>query len=178
MTAGMQACIDSGELTSAERSQVLEQLDTKSSALEAELVKAEADGKEKMKAKLEEAKEKLKATKAAVSDGKAVDLAPLKYAEEIQRLHKRLAGLAKLEKENSGKYTLDQLKALGEKPEMEEALSVLKKRSQIWFESDEEFKERLKECLSQVNMKTKASSSGYPASGQSSSSGWATVKKR
>merc|ERR1719313_2275783 len=54
-------------------------------------------------------KDKLKATKAAVSDSKPAGLAPLKYAAEIQRLHKRLAGLAKLEKEAAGKYTLDQL---------------------------------------------------------------------
>merc|ERR1711865_1214179 len=169
MTAELQASIDAKELTPAEKAQVLEQLDGKSQLLETELAKAEAEGKEKMKAKLEEQKEKLKATKAAVSDAKACDLTLLKYAAEIQRLHKRLAGLKKLEEEAKGKYTLDQLKALGERPEMEEAMSVLKTRSKLWFESDEEFKARLKECLSQVAPSKKGSGGGYPAASKDSS---------
>lgn len=177
VTVDMQAMIDAGQLTSDEKSQASEQLDAKLAALQTDLKKAEADGKEKLKAKLEEGKEKLKATKAAVSDAKPAALAPLKYAAEIQRLNKRLLGLAKLEKECNGKYTIEQLKGLGERPDMEEAMSVLKTRSRTWFESDEEFKARLKECLAQAAPAKKASG-GYPAASGGSSGGWATVKKR
>lgn len=173
----MQASIDAGELTAPERSQVIDQLDAKLPLLETELKKAEADGKEKLKTKLEEQKDKLKATKAKLSDGRAQDPPPLKYADQIQKMHKRLVGLARLEKESAGKYTLDQLKALGEKPDMEEAMSVMQTRSRMWFESDEEFKLRVRACLAGVDTKPKkASGAGYPAG--SSSGGWQTQKKR
>jgi len=178
MAAEMQSCIDAGEITPEEKVQISEQLDGKFELLETELAKAEADGKAKMQAKLEEQKEKLKATKKAVSDARAQDPAPLKYAAEIQKLHKRLAGLKKLEKESAGKYTMDQLKALGEAPEMEEAMAVLKTRSHLWFESDDEFKVRLRHCLAQAAPSSKkASGSGYPAAA-TKSDGFTTVKKR
>jgi len=177
VAAEMQASIDAGELTAVERSQVIDQLDGKLSLLETELKKAEADGKEKLKAKLEEQKDKLKATKVKLSDGRARDPPPLKYADQIQKMHKRLIGLARLEKESAGKYTLDQLKALGEKPDMEEAMSVLQNRSRMWFESDEEFKLRVRTCLAGVDTKPKkASGAGNPAG--SSSGGWQTQKKK
>lgn len=176
MAGEMQANIEAGELTSGERSQALEQLDGKLEALEGELAKAAADGKAKLQTKLEEQKEKIKEQKQKISEIKPVPLADLKYAAEIQRLHKRIAGLVKLEKESGGKYTLDQLKALGEKPEMEEAVSVLEARSRTWFESDEEFKARLKYCLSQAPAPKKKPTAGYAAG--NSSSAWSTVKKR
>lgn len=179
MQGELQGCIDAGELTSAERSQVLAQLDSKLAALQTELAKAEADGKAKLQAKLEEQREKLKATKAAVNDATPKSSPPLKYEAEIQKLHNRLQGLARLEKESAGKYTLDQLKALGERPEMEEAMEVYKQRSKMWFELDEEFDERFKQCLARAPAKKKASSSsgGY-APAAKSSGGWSTVSKK
>jgi len=179
MATEMQASIDNGELTGDERTQVLEQLDGKLSALQEQLAKAEAEGKPKAKAKLEEAKEKLTATKVAVSDAKSAPMLPLKYAADLQRLHKRLAGLARLEKENSGKFTIDQLKAIGERPEMEEAKLEMMRRSRMWFESDKEFDARLKHCLSQAAPPAKKAgggSSGYPAANKSD--GFQTVKRR
>jgi len=179
MAVELQESIDNGELTSEEKSAVLEQLAGKLEALQEQLTKAEAEGKAKTVTKLEEAKEKLKATKATVADNSPAPIAPLTYGEEIQRLHKRIKGLDKLEKESAGKYTLDQLKALGEKPEMEEAMVVLQTRSKMWFESDDCFKVRLRHCLAQAPApKKKAAGGGYPAGGGSSSGGWATVKRK
>lgn len=179
MATEMQASIDNAELTSDERTQVLEQLDDKLSALQEQLSKAEAEGKAKTQAKLEEAKAKLLATKVAVSDAKPAPMVPIKYATDLQRLHKRLTGLTRLEKENSGKFTLDQLKALGERPEMEEAKAEMMRRSRMWFESDKEFDARLKHCLSQAPppaKKAAGGSSGYPAANKSD--GFQTVKRR
>jgi len=179
MTAELQSSIDAGDLTSAERSQVLEQLGSKLSALQTELEKAEADGKPKLQAKLEEQKEKLKTTKASVSDLKPAGPRPLKYEAEIQKLHVRLTGLARLEKEAGGKYTLDQLKALGERPEMEEAMSIYQTRSRTWFESDEEFDERLQQCLARAPKKKAPAAGGYSAApAANKSDGWSTVKKK
>jgi len=178
----LQSSIDGGELTAEERTQVLEQLDVKLTALKADLAKAEADGKAKLQAKLEEGKEKLQAQKAAVSDARSAAKPPLKYAAEIQKTHKRVAGLNKLEKENSGKFTLDQLKAIGERPEMEEALAIMKARSQMWFETDEELQDRYKLCISQAGSTggkkpSSSSGAGYPAANKSND-GFQTVKKR
>jgi hypothetical protein len=172
----MQAMIDAGQLTADEKTMVQEQLDGKLAALEAELTKADADGKAKLKAKLEEQQKKLKDTRAAVSGAAPAPTPPLKYAKEIQKLHVRLAGLSKMEKENAGKYTLEQLKVLGERPEMEEALSVYKARSRVWFETDEEFDRRVKLCIAQAP-KPKAATGGYSNS-SSGGSGWSTVSKR
>jgi hypothetical protein len=170
----LQSMIDAGQLTADEKAMVQDQLDGKLTALQAELDKAEADGKTKLKCKLEEAQEKLKATKAAVSGAAPAPKPPLKYAKEIQKLHVRLAGLSKMEKENAGKYTIDQLKVLGERPEMEEALSVYKARSRVWFETDEEFDGRLKLCLSQAP-KPKAQSNATAGYSSGGGSGWSTV---
>lgn len=173
----MQSMIDAGQLTADEKVMVQEQLEGKLAALQVELDKAEADGKAKLKAKLEEQQEKLKATKAAVSGASPASTPPLKYAKEIQKLHVRLAGLSKMEKENAGKYTIEQLKVLGERPEMEEALSVYKARSRVWFETDEEFDKRLKLCMAQTpKPKAQNATGGYSSS--SGSSGWSTVKRK
>jgi len=177
MAVELQASIDGGELTSDERTQVMEQLDNKLSSLGDDLKKAEADGKAKLQAKLEEGKEKLQTQKAAVSDAKSAPARPLKYAAEIQRLHRKLGGIAKLEKENSGKFTLDELKRIGERPELEEAIVELIRRSQMWFETDEELDVRVRVCKQQAGAsKPKASSAGYPAAKKDD--GWSTQKKR
>jgi hypothetical protein len=170
----LQAMIDAAELTSEERAAVLEQLDGKLEALQTELAKAEADGKAKMKAKLEENREKLKSQRAKVSESKPAPLSPLKYATEIQKLTGKLATIARIEKSSSGKFTLDELKKIGERPEIEEAISVYKERSRSWFESDEEFGRRYQLCLSQVEKKKSSapaanSTAGYPGGA------WSTV---
>lgn len=106
----LQACIDAGQLTSEDREQVLEQLDGKLTQLQPDLAKAEAEGKAKLQTKLEEQRDKLRATRAAVNDSKAAPIAPLKYGADIKKLHVKLAGLARLEKESSGKFTLTNLR--------------------------------------------------------------------
>jgi hypothetical protein len=175
----LQACIDGGQLTPDDRELVLEQLDSKLTLLQAELAKAEAEGKVKLQAKLEEQREKLRASQAAVKDSKAAPIAPLKYGSEIRKLHSKLAGLARLEKESSGKFTIDELKRLGERPDIEEAISVMKSRSRTWLESDDEFNRRLQHCLAQAEPKKKPSTApsggGYRADG---SNAWQTAKRR
>mmetsp|Transcript_43669 Transcript_43669/g.76553 ORF Transcript_43669/g.76553 Transcript_43669/m.76553 type:complete len:395 (-) Transcript_43669:47-1231(-) len=179
LTRELQAHIDAAELTAAEQRDVLAQLDGKLKDLEAQLAKASAEGKAKMQAKLEEQREKLRATKATVSDAKPAPGVPLKHGPEIRKYRAKLAGLAKLEREASGKYTLDELKRLGEKPELEEAISVLEARARMWFETDEEFQERVQKCLREAPAR-KPAPGGYPAAsaGNRSNDGWSTVKKK
>merc|ERR1712232_284639 len=117
-----------------------------------------------MGASLEEQRQKLVLVKATVSDAAPAATRPLKYEAEIQRLHRKLAALARLEKESSGKFTLDELKRLGEKPEIEEAMAVLQERSRMWFETDEEFNARLHLCLAKAAPAKKGgAAAGYAA---------------
>lgn len=178
MAVELQSSIDAGELTAEERPQVLEQLDGKLSALQTALTKAEADGKAKAQAKLEEQRDQLREIKAAVSDSKAAGIKPLKYGDEVARLSRKLGAIARIEKESSGKYTLDELKRIGERPDIEEALSILQTRSRMWFESDEEFDVRLRHCKAQAAPKKKAAAAGGYSAGSSAGGGWSSVKSR
>jgi len=146
LTKELQQMVDEGQLTSAEKAQVLEQLDDKLTSLEADLKKATDEGKAKLQAKLEEGKEKLKQTRKTVADHGSRPLLPLKHGKEVGQLHLKLQRLKRLEKESSGKYTMDELKRLGEMPELEEAISVLIERSRTWFEDDDTFNQRVQVC--------------------------------
>lgn len=140
----LQAVIEAGNLTAEERTQVVQMLDSKLAGLDADVAKAEA--KEKLRVKLEEQREKVRATRKAVFNAEAVLPPPLRHAEEIRRLRSKLSQLQRLEKV-SGQFTLDDLKRLAEKPELEEAIAILENRSRIWLETDEEFQHRLQLCL-------------------------------
>mmetsp|Transcript_16276 Transcript_16276/g.35621 ORF Transcript_16276/g.35621 Transcript_16276/m.35621 type:complete len:391 (-) Transcript_16276:183-1355(-) len=162
VTVDMQALIEGGLLTSAEKEQVQEQLKEKLAALEVELKKVQAESKAKMEQKLLEQREKLQGMRAAVSDAPAHSH-PLRHATEIRRLRGKLLSLQKLEKPSGGHYTVEELKKLGEKPELEEAISVLEERSRMWFETDEEFDVRLQKCLKEAVSSQKKSGGGAKA---------------
>mmetsp|Transcript_3297 Transcript_3297/g.6672 ORF Transcript_3297/g.6672 Transcript_3297/m.6672 type:complete len:397 (+) Transcript_3297:79-1269(+) len=179
----LQALIDEGQLTGAEKTAVLEQFDAKMSDLDKEIAKAKAEGKAKLQQKMEEGKEKLQQTRKQVSGVQPMGLRPLKHGTQIGQLSLKLKGLARIEKESAGKYTMDELKRLGERPEIEEAVQVLQERSRVWFETDAEFQLRLKECLrtaTPAKPKAKAASAGGGGygGGAAAGSGWSTVKKR
>jgi len=67
-----------------------------------------------------------------------------------------------------------ELKQLGEKPELEEAISTLEERSRVWFETDEEFQQRLQKCLREPAPKA-ATARRDPSNGGSGGGGWQQV---
>lgn len=143
VAAELQALVDSGKLTSSEKTQVLEQLESKLISIDTELKKVESEGKPKLQQKLEEQKEKLKSTKASVTAAPSSASPPLRHGDQIRKLSLKLAGLERLAKDSAGHYTIDELKRLGERPEIEEAISELQARSRFWLETDQEFQVRL-----------------------------------
>lgn len=148
LTTAMQGAMEGGELTAEEKSAVADQLGGKLEQLEAALEKAIASGKAKAQQSLEQQREKLLATRSKVKDGAAMAAPALKHADEIRKLRVKLIALNKLEKDTGkGTFTIDELKKLGERPELQEAIQVLEDKSRIWFETDEEFKQRLDACM-------------------------------
>jgi len=172
----LQQMIDQAQLTSAEKVAVTAQLEAKLSALEAELSKAETEGKMKRVQALTEQRKTLQKMLVSVKDVWAINLAPLKHGPEIQKLTRKLADLNRMEKASKGHYTIDELKRLGEKPELEEAISVLTNRSRGVFEDDEVFQERLDACL-RAGSRTADKKASVSRPG-SSNDGWAVQRKR
>merc|ERR1712007_355920 len=80
--------------------------------------------------------------------------------------------------EKKGHYTMDELKKIGEKQEVEEAISELETRSRMWLEDDAVFKERVDACKRSAASAKKPSGGGSGAgksSGGYSSGGFQTV---
>merc|ERR1719221_2088296 len=100
-------------------------------------------------------------TKSVVKECTAVGLPPLRYAEQIKKLHVKLNGVLRIEKEKKGNYSMDELKKIGEKQEIQEALDEYQTRSRMLLEDDAVFQERLDACKrSAAAAKPKASGSG------------------
>mmetsp|Transcript_29659 Transcript_29659/g.93540 ORF Transcript_29659/g.93540 Transcript_29659/m.93540 type:complete len:219 (-) Transcript_29659:30-686(-) len=177
LTGAMQRMVDEGKLTSAEKASFLEQLEGKLAAMEAEITKAETEGKAKKVQALTQQREVARTTRAAVREAATVGLPPLRHGNELKKLYGKIAELNRIEKVSKGHYSMDELKRLGERPEIEEAISVLESRSRGWFEDDEVFQERVQAC-----MKAGASAAakkpgvgGGPAQRPGSSGGFTTV---
>jgi len=147
LAAELQSAVDNCQLTASERTQVMAKLDSKVTAITAEIKKAESEGKPKAQAKLQEQLDKLRNTRKELADATPIPRTPLRHASELRKLHRQLLELKRLEKDSAGHYTLDELKRLGEKPELEEAIGVLEKQSRIWFETDEDFQLRVQDCI-------------------------------
>merc|ERR1712224_651383 len=98
------------------------------------ITQAEADGKPKKVQMLKQQLEVLQKTQAAAKSAGNAPLPPLKHGSELRKLHGKLNDLLRMEKASKGHYTMEELKRLGEKPELEEAISVLQERSRGWFE--------------------------------------------
>jgi len=163
LSAELQGMVDAGQLTTEEKNDFLEQLDSKRALIDAEIAKAEADGKAKKVHALTQQRESLEKTRAAIKDAASASLPPIKNGAGIRELHAKLAQLARIEKASKGNYSMAELKQLGERPEIEEALAELEGTARNWLESDEVFKKRL-----EANLRA---GGGIKKSGGGSSSG-------
>mmetsp|Transcript_54953 Transcript_54953/g.128512 ORF Transcript_54953/g.128512 Transcript_54953/m.128512 type:complete len:412 (+) Transcript_54953:65-1300(+) len=166
MQGDLQKMVEEGKLTSAEKTDFLEQLGKKVELLEAEIAKAEAEGKSKKLQTLTAQMEVMLKHSAAVKASSAVGLPPLRHAARLKKLHSKLIELQHMEKTSKGHYTVDELKRLGEKPELEEAIAVLEAGSRGWLEEEEVFQERLRNCYkATAGAKKAAGGAQRPSSG-------------
>ncbi|CAL1152101.1 unnamed protein product [Cladocopium goreaui] len=145
----LQAMVEANRLSSAEKSDCLEELESKMAQVQEEIAKAEAEGKAKKVQALAKPLEVLKSTHLQVKAADPVSLPPLKNGDKIRQLRQKLGELERLEKatKTKGHASIDELKRLGERPELEEAALELERRARGWLESDEVFEQRLEANL-------------------------------
>mmetsp|Transcript_16823 Transcript_16823/g.25295 ORF Transcript_16823/g.25295 Transcript_16823/m.25295 type:complete len:450 (-) Transcript_16823:143-1492(-) len=138
----IKAMVDKGNLTAAEREQLLESFAANLETVAAEVESARAEGKTKKVEKLQEKMAAISARRTAVQ-GVSPIVHRLRHGDEIQRLVVQLQPLYALEERSrSVALTLADLKTLEGKSDMESRVAELKERSRCWFESDEEFSKR------------------------------------
>eukprot|EP00927_Polykrikos_kofoidii_P061169 TRINITY_DN56038_c0_g1_i1.p1 TRINITY_DN56038_c0_g1~~TRINITY_DN56038_c0_g1_i1.p1 ORF type:complete len:416 (+),score=83.17 TRINITY_DN56038_c0_g1_i1:100-1347(+) len=147
VSAELQQMVKDGKLTSSEKASFVEQMEEKISAVDGELAKAEADAKPKKVQALTQQRQLLQEARTAAKDSPTVNLPQLRHSTELKKLYAKMAVLARIEKASKGNYTMDELKRLGERSEIEEAISVLQERSRGWFEDDATFDERVAACV-------------------------------
>lgn len=187
LSGELKGMVDAGRLTSAEKSGLLEQLDSQLAAVEAEINKAEADGKQKKAQALQQQVEAIRGTQTAVKGCSALSLPPLKHSQNIKKYYGKIAELNRIEKASKGHYTVEELRRIGEKPEIEEAIEELQTRSRGWLEADEIFEERVKACKGSASAAAKkappppggggyAAAASRPSAG-ASGSGYSTVSR-
>merc|ERR1712048_209378 len=178
ISSELQRMVEEGKLTASEKASFLEDLEVKFETINESITKAEADGKAKKVQMLKQQLEMLQKTQAAAKSAGNASLPPLKHGTELRKLQGKLNDLMRMEKASKGHYTMEELKRLGEKPELEEAISVLQARSRGWFEEEDVFQERLQSCVRGAGGEKKsAPKSAAASSAKASSGGYQTVSR-
>lgn len=159
----LQGMVEANRLTSAEKSDCLEELESKMAQVQEEIAKAEAEGKTKKVQALAKPLEVLKSTHSQVKAADPVSLPPLKNGDKIRQLRQKLAELERLEKatKTKGHASIEELKRLGERPDLEEAVLELERRARGWLESDEVFEQRLEANLRVGGRAAQRGAGGY-----------------
>ena len=178
----LEACIkdmaDAGQLTAGEKQQVLSTMAGRLDTLAGDLAEARAEGKAKKVGKLEQQAAQIEARRSAISQVEPVRH-PLKHEERIKELRVAIIPLVELEG-LPGLRSMDEMKKIGNRPDLEAEASRLEEESRGWFEEDEEFQARcaiiaaaaaVKAARKNKDAKAKASA----ASKAKASDGWETM---
>ena len=152
--------VQNGQLTTAEKTLCLEQMDER----------AEAAPNDKAKKRIEENREAL--SKRSVLDYKPPKI---EHTAAIKALQAKLAPLAALEKRGGALLSVAEVSKLGEAPDLEERIATLEEASRLWYETDAELAARLaplRKHLSDLRRKSAAPPK------KASTGGWATVSSQ
>mmetsp|Transcript_9251 Transcript_9251/g.23643 ORF Transcript_9251/g.23643 Transcript_9251/m.23643 type:complete len:409 (+) Transcript_9251:240-1466(+) len=171
VTKLLEEMVEAGGLTAAEKSDMLEQLGTKVEALDQEIRKAKADGKDKKAEKLAEGREQV-ATRAAALAGKPPIVHKLRHEAELRKLWKQLDNLEKIENTRTA-LPLDEIKKLRDKPDVEARIAELSEEGKGWFLPDGQYEAQL-EAAKQEALRAAAGKKG--AKGGGSTGGFQPVK--
>ncbi|KAF0685670.1 Aste57867_22506 [Aphanomyces stellatus] len=170
---------DAGELTKAEKTELLGNLEQNLATLATELESASG----KKKDKLMEKQAALEARRTAVEGFKADKVYRLKKSAEIIKLRvELLAVLALQEKERSLSLTSEDMRRLEGRRGLESSIAALEAQSEEWF--DDQFDAKCaadaKDAAALYSKKAKAktTTSMGKSSGSSGGNGWATVAKK
>jgi len=173
----LQTIVEAAHLNAMERAQVLEQLTSKASNLEAELKRATEEGKVKLQQKLEEQKLKLRQMRQAISAA-ADYTVPLLRGLEIKSLHGNLTAIQHIEKKTAAQRSSDELRRLAGKTEITEQVAALEAQERMLLETDEEFKPRLKKCINEIKFSELKRQAEMPAKPSEQRSGYPVEKPR
>ena len=153
----MQKQVEGGNVTSLDRTRLLNQVGEKLEQLEVEIDDATKNNKPKKLQKLKNQREKLTERKGTLEEIKPCAPAPLKNQGQIEKLRKDLQPLLKLEKEVKGRLmSIKETAAMTRKEEIEEEIVYLENTSRGWFEEDEDFEERVEASRAKASAKAKA----------------------
>ena len=140
--------VDSGQITSDEKKQLLEQIADRLTSLSDELSEAEAQSKAKRVENLKIQIEKTKQRQGKVQSLSTIALPKLKNEDAISKLRKEQLPLLEIEQAAKGRLlTLKESQAVARKDEILEEIHQLECSSRNWFESDEMFQARAKASL-------------------------------
>ena len=132
--------VEEGTLTRREKELLLSQVEGKISTAEENQKGAEG----KKKTKIEEVVKKLKARKELIGGAKINWSPPLKAQPQIDKLRKELVPLMKIEEKAKGRLmNLKETEAMGQMEEIREHIYALEEGSSGWFESEEEWTDRV-----------------------------------
>ncbi|CAM9653542.1 unnamed protein product [Chrysoparadoxa australica] len=138
----IKSMVDKGLLTKDEKQQLMASTESRIEKLWSELKGAEEAAQPKAVARLTKQLEGAKSRLEAVSGIDPITHS-LKHQQAIRDLVIKLVPLEKLEHTKGRLLTQAELKAVGEKPQLEEELDALEQDSRGWFEEEELFQARL-----------------------------------
>ena len=129
----IKAHVTGGKLTASEITTVLHEMDSKADKLKGDKSAAAAA-----------ALQALRERREAIAHLNPIPLAPLRGDAEMRKIRSRITGINKLEKSMAGRsYTIDQLREVNERPELEARLAALLKEARGWWEEEAAFRERV-----------------------------------
>lgn len=171
--------VESGGITNKERETLIKQVEGKLATVEADIAAAGAT----VPPRLQKARETLVARKQFLIQAQ-VCKHKLKHESELETLFRKLTAVEKLENTKGRLLTMAEVKSVGEKGELEEAISDAVNRSRGLFVDEEEFEASVAQIKSRVQARAKAASSGGgggggrpsgSAGGGMNMDGWQTV---
>ncbi|KAG8458757.1 hypothetical protein KFE25_012955 [Diacronema lutheri] len=144
---GMKGLVERGELSAAEKAQLLRTTAPKLEALEIELAAARSEGKEKRVEKLAQQRDALIAARTSAEGSRPPNRAlPPPAAAEVAKLWAQVLAVRAIEasaKQANQLLSLEQARQVGQLPELLARIDAIAEGARGWFESDEELGARV-----------------------------------
>jgi hypothetical protein len=148
--------VDSGNITTDEKKQLLDQITDRLDALSEELQEAETQQKPKRIENLKGQIEKAKLRQTKIQSLSTVIPPKLRNEDAIIKLRKEQAPLLELEKAAKGRLlTLKESQAMARKEEIDDEIKELELSSRQWYETDSMFQARIKVTRTNVEKQIK-----------------------
>eukprot|EP00752_Nemacystus_decipiens_P002173 g2069.t1 len=172
LTSLVKAMVENGQLTTAEREQVLGQIQTKLENCSVEQEAATLKEDEAKLARIHKQADQLIKRRSMVN-GHAPISHKVKHQDELRGITAKLIKIEKLEATRGRLLTIDEVKQVGQKDELLERAAILENDSRGWFEEDEELEARLAEVRKQGQRMAAKKATGSGKGGKSTGSGGA-----